>query len=138
MVRGFQVKIVFASTSNQEEEIKERVKYIYSNIFPHYFSDEEISQFEWLKVLHTSDKIFEHFSTLKDAFQVMASIQALISILESSPLDKQYAPLFNKNVENLQDFELFFPFEFAQFEEAKGMENAILSIYKKADNELPV
>ena len=113
MARGFQVKIVFASTPKQEEEINELVRYIYSNIFPHYFSDEEISQFEWLKVLHTSDKIFEHFSTLKNAFQVMASIQTLISILESSPLDKQYAPLFNKNVENLQDFGLFFPFEFA-------------------------
>ncbi|MCL6572181.1 MAG: YhcU family protein [Bacillus sp. (in: Bacteria)] len=131
------MKIVFASTPSQKEEINGMVRGIYSTIFPLYFTDEEISQFEWLKVLHTSDNHFEHF-TLKDAFQVMSSIQTVVSILESTPLEKQYEPLFNKNVENLQDFGLFFPFEFSQFEEVSGMKNAMLSLYTKADNELPV
>ena len=126
------MKIVFASTPSQEEEINELVRYIYSNIFPLYFTDEEICQFERLKVLHTS----EDFNTLKDAFQVMTSIQTLISILEATELDIQYSLLFDKNVETLKEFGLFFPFNYEHFEQAKTIRTSMLSIYSKADNEL--
>ena len=126
------MKIVFASTPSQEEEINELVRYIYSNIFPLYFSDEEICKFEQLGILHPT----EDFSTLKDAFQVMTCIQTLISILESSPLDEQYAALYNKNVDTLEEFGLSFPFDFEQFLSVKGMRHSMLSIYTKADNEL--
>lgn len=129
---GLYVKIVFASTPSQGEEITGLVRYIYSNIFPQYFSDGEINQFEELKVLHTS----EDFNTLKDAFQVMASIQTIISILEFSTLDEQYAALFNKNAAMLNKFALFFPFEYEQFSDAKCLKTSMLSIYSKADNEL--
>jgi benzoyl-CoA reductase/2-hydroxyglutaryl-CoA dehydratase subunit BcrC/BadD/HgdB len=131
---GLQVKIVFASTPGQEEEICGLVRYIYSTVFPLYFTDKEISEFEQLKVLHTPDD----FNTLKDAFQVMASMQTVISILESPTLDEQYAILFNKNVSNLQEFGLFFPFEYEQFVEAKNMKNSMFSVYIKAANELLV
>jgi Family of unknown function (DUF5365) len=131
---GLQVKIVFASTPGQEEEICGLVRYIYSTVFPLYFTDKEIREFEQLKVLHTPDD----FNTLKDAFQVMASMQTIISILESTTLDDQYEALFNKNVMNLQDFGLFFPFEYEQFVDAKNMKNSVFSIYIKAANELLV
>ena len=131
---GLQVKIVFASTPGQEEEIYGLVRYIYSTVFPLYFTDKEISEFERLKVLQTPDD----FNTLKDAFQVMASMQTIISILESATLDEQYATLFNKNVTNLQEFGLFFPFEYEQFVDAKNMKNSVFSIYIKAANELLV
>jgi hypothetical protein len=130
------VKIVFASTPSQEEEICELVNYIYTNIFPLYFTDDEICQFERLKVLHLGDRHFKEYGTLKDAFQVLASIQTLISILESSQLDDQYAELFNRNAANLQEFGLFFPFEFDQFTTSKNMKNTMLSMFTKADNEL--
>ncbi|MEH7117916.1 YhcU family protein [Neobacillus vireti] len=126
------MKIVFASTPSQEQEINELVRYVYSNIFPQYFSDEEISQFEELKVLDTS----LDFNTLKDAFQVMTSIQTVISILESTPLDEQYEVVFNRNVATLNEFGLFFPFDFEQFMEGKSLKSSMLSIYTKADNEL--
>lgn len=128
------MKIVFASTPGQEEEICGLVRYIYSTVFPLYFTDKEISEFEQLKVLHTP----EDFNTLRDAFQVMTSMQTVVSILESPILDEQYAGLFNKNVANLQDFGLFFPFEFEQFVEARNMKNSVFSIYIKAANELLV
>ena len=126
------MKIVFASTPSQEEEINELVRYVYSNIFPQFFNDEEISQFEELKILDTS----LDFNTLKEAFQVMTCIQTIISILESSPLDEQYEMVFNKNAATLNEFGLFFPFDFEQFMEGKSLKNSILSIYTKADNEL--
>ncbi|WP_040204356.1 YhcU family protein [Neobacillus jeddahensis] len=126
------MKIVFASTPSQEEEINDLVGYIYSNIFPVYFTDEEICQFEKLRVLQPT----EDFNTLKDAFQVMTSMRTLISILESTQLDEQYAAVFNKNVTILQEFGLFFPFEYEQFLETKCMRSMMLSVYSKADNEL--
>jgi hypothetical protein len=126
------VKIVFASTPSQEEEINELVRYFYSNIFPLYFSDEEIHQFEEFKVLDTS----LDFNTLKDAFQIMTSIQTVISILESTPLDEQYETVFNKNVATLKEYGFFFPFDFEQFVDGKSLKSSMLSIYTKADNEL--
>ncbi|MDR7238911.1 YhcU family protein [Neobacillus drentensis] len=126
------MKIVFASTPSQEKEINGLVRYIYSNIFPLYFTDEEIFQFKQLKVLHTS----EDFNTLKDAFQVMTSIQTLISILEATQLDDQYSLLFDKNVETLQEFGLLFPFKYEHFQEERCIKNHMLSIYSNADNEL--
>jgi hypothetical protein len=131
---GLQLKIVFASTPSQEEEICELVRYIYSKVFPLYYSDEEINEFKQLRVLHFT----EDFNTLKDAFQVMASLQTLISILESPTLFDYYAALFNKNVLLLEEYGLSFPFEFQQFIDAKDLKCSILSIYTKADNELLV
>jgi hypothetical protein len=133
---GLRVKIVFASTPSQEEEICGLVRYIYSTVFPLYFTDEEICEFEHLKVLDTSANHFEEFSTLKDAFQVMTSMQTLISILESPNLSDHYASLYDKNVATLQDFGLSFPFEFDQFLDAKNMKNSMFSVYTKAANEL--
>ncbi len=130
------MKIVFASIPSQEQEICKLVRYIYANIFPLYFTDDEIAQFERLQVLDSSKKKFEEIGTLKDAFQVMTSIQTIISILESSQLNEQYADLFNRNVAYLNDFGLFFPFEFEQFADPKNINNMMLSIYSKADNEL--
>jgi hypothetical protein len=130
------VKIVWASTPSQEQEICELVGYLYSNVFPQYFSDHEIKRFEKLKVLYTSQKKFEEIGTLKDAFEVMTSIQTVISILELPYLDKRYSALFNKNAATLNSFGLYFPFEFEQFETAKNINKMTLSIYSKADNEL--
>lgn len=130
------MKIVFASIPSQEEEIDGLVRYIYSTVFPLYFSDEEIKEFMQLKVLHTSGQHFQDFSTLKDAFQVMTCLQTIISILEFPSLEDHYSSLFNKNVANLQEFGLFFPFEYDQFVEAKNLKNSVFSIYTRAANEL--
>lgn len=130
------MKIVFASTPGQEEEISELVQYIYSNVFPLYFADEEIKKFERLGILNAYYDHYDDFGTLKDAFQVMASLQAVISVLELPILDREYTSLFNKNVENLEKFGLSFPFQYEQFIEAKSMKKCIFSVYTKAANEM--
>ncbi|EAR66664.1 hypothetical protein B14911_14892 [Bacillus sp. NRRL B-14911] len=135
---GFSVKVVFASTPNQEERIRELVDYFYTSIFPAYFSDEDIKEFEKLKVLHTSTRHFEYFGTLKEAFQVIASLQTLISILESSDPENRYEGIFQKNVHILKDFGLFFPFGFSSFIDAKELKGDMFSVYTKAANELLV
>ncbi|WP_071396071.1 YhcU family protein [Bacillus tuaregi] len=132
------MKVVFASTPDQQEKIMELIRQLYSDVFPNYFSDDEIAKFERLNVLHISSSQFEQLDTLKDAFQVITSLQTLISILESERLDEQYIETYYKNISILEQYGLYFPFEFQQFVDLKITENDDLSIYSKAANELLV
>jgi len=129
------VKVVFASTPDQQEKIMELIRQLYSDVFPNYFSDDEIAEFERLNVLHISSSQFEQLDTLKDAFQVITSLQTLISILESESLDEQYIETYYKNISILAQYGLNFPFEFQQFVDLKITGNNELSIYSKAANE---
>ncbi|MDZ5473951.1 YhcU family protein [Bacillus sp. 31A1R] len=131
------MKIVFASTPDQEEKIRELVNSFYSNIFPLYFSDNEIDSFRRLKVLHTTSRHFEYFGTLKEAYHVITSLQTIISILETKPSHK-YQHIFCKNVTTLKEYGLFFPFDFSQFIEENNFERNVFSVYTKAANELLV
>jgi hypothetical protein len=130
------VKVVFASTPDQEEKIKELIQYFYTDIFPLYFSDEEIMGFKQLNVLHTSASTFEDCGTLKDAYQVITCLQTLCHILERNHLDSKYDSLFQKNVDTLTDFGLSFPFRYGNFMDMRNLKAENLSIYTKADNEM--
>ncbi|MGJ7919373.1 YhcU family protein [Neobacillus sp. LXY-4] len=128
------MKIVFASTPGQEVKVQELVQYFYSNIFPRYFSDDEIKQFEREGVLKLSGD-FEGFDTLRDAYQVIACLQTVISILESIEPQCEYKSIFDKNVSMLMEMGMHFPFSFAQFNDARGMKVEMLSIYSSAANQ---
>ncbi|RDU35231.1 hypothetical protein DRW41_19120 [Neobacillus piezotolerans] len=131
------MKIVFASTPGQEEEIGDLIKYFYSGIMPRYFSDREIKEFERLGVLH-NESSQDAYGTLRDAFYVMASLQTLISILESpKPIDHHRA-LFLKNAENLRYYGLFFPFGFDSFLPGRKCADSIFSVFAPAANQLLV
>lgn len=130
------MKVVFASTPEQENKIMELVDSIYSKVFPRYFPDEDIKEFERLQVLHTTTRHFEYFGTLKEAYQVIVSLQTIISILESNNLEEKYEFIFDKNVRTLQEYGLFFPFEYSHFCSGRMMRNEMLSVYTKAANEL--
>ncbi|EIJ82013.1 hypothetical protein PB1_03710 [Bacillus methanolicus PB1] len=129
------MKVVYASTPDQEQKIKELVDYFYSNVFPLYFSDEDIKEFKLQKVLHTSTRHFEYFGTLKEAYQVIASLQTLISILETSQNKEKYYSLFMKNASMLEEFDIYFPFTFSQFSEVRSMRGSLFSVYVKAAND---
>ncbi|WP_338030671.1 YhcU family protein [Cytobacillus citreus] len=125
------MKVVFASTLEQEQEIKELVQYVYSDIFPLYFLDEEIKEYEHLEILHTTTRHFEYFGTLKEAYQVIVSLQTIIAILESQNLDARYESLFEKNVQTLKEFGLIFPFSFSHFLGGKMVKDEFLSRTQK-------
>ncbi|WP_433748472.1 DUF5365 family protein [Falsibacillus pallidus] len=134
------MKVLFASTQEQEEKICELLDTFYSQIFPQYFSDEEIVKFHELKILHTTTRHFEYFGTLKEAFQVISSLQTIISILDvhqKEKLNSFYVNLFTTNVNILQEFGLFFPFTLEQFYPNVDIETSF-SIYTKAANEMLV
>ncbi|WP_231893391.1 DUF5365 family protein [Rossellomorea aquimaris] len=131
------VKVLLASTHEQEEKIQELISYMYCTIFPDYFTDEEIEQFEDMQVLHTTTRNFEYFGTLKEAFQVISSIQTIISIVESGSKEDVYEEMFYHNAQILQGFGMFFPLSFDQFNEDSDCRHS-LSVYSKAVNQLLV
>jgi hypothetical protein len=133
---GPSLKIVFASTPGQEEKILELASYFYTDIFPVYFSDEEIVEFERLDVLHTRPELLQQFSTLGDAFQVITSMQTLISILESGPIPEKYQNMFRRNVQTLTNYGICFPFNYNQFTDSKHLHLNYISTYIRPANQL--
>ncbi|QVY62718.1 YhcU family protein [Cytobacillus gottheilii] len=130
------MKVVFASTPDQEQRIARLIQKFYADIFPKYFTDEEIKEFESLKVLHTSTRHFEYFGTLREAYQVICGLETIYSILEMAEIDEKYEDMFSRNVEILERFELSFPFHFSQFShEKEANTDTRFSVYTKAANE---
>ncbi len=123
------MKIVFASTPGQEEKVMELVEDIYTNIFPRYFSDEEIKGFEQLGVLQPSPVNFEGFDTLKDAFKVITCLQTIISILEMIEPQDDYKYIFDKNASMLTEMGMYFPFNFDNFKKSQYIKTEMFSIY---------
>nr|WP_254178321.1 MULTISPECIES: YhcU family protein [Cytobacillus] len=135
---GLSVKVVFASTPDQEQKIQELIRKFYSNVFPLYFTDDDIREFEQQKILHTSTRHFEYFGTLKEAYQVIAGLQTLMAILESRQMNDKYEMIFAKNVQILQEFGLSFPFAYSHFCGERMPRNNLFSVYAKAANEMLV
>ena len=129
------MKVVFASTPEQRIKIMELTKQLYSDVFPNYFTDEEIEEFKKQNILRFTTNQFEQMDTLKDAYQVIASLQTLTLILEGETLDDQYMETYYKNVSILEEYGVQFPFDFNQFVDSK---NDQISIYTKVANDLLV
>jgi hypothetical protein len=132
---GYLVKVLLAATHEQDNKIQELISHMYCTIFPDYFTDEEIEQFEDMEILHTTNRNFEYCGTLKEAFQVISSLQTLISIVECGVRDEVYEDMFYHNVQILQGFGLFFPLSFDQFTDESECKHS-LSVYSKAANQL--
>ena len=129
------MKVVFASTPEQRIKIMELTKQLYSDVFPNYFTDEEIEEFKKQNILRFTTNQFEQMDTLKDAYQVIASLQTLTLILEGETLDDQYMETYYKNVSILEEYGVQFPFDFKQFVDSK---NDQISIFTKVANDLLV
>jgi hypothetical protein len=128
----FLVKVVYAATPEQESHIEELIDYIYCEILPLYFSDEEIMELEELKVLTHNEDYYN--GTLKEAFQLISSLQALIAVVETVKNEsvlKSHREIFEKNVSTLDEFGYSFPFTIDQFTFTK---EESLSKYTKASN----
>ncbi|CAH0344233.1 DUF5365 family protein [Bacillus sp. CECT 9360] len=122
------MRIVFASTSEQEQEIGNLVSFFYRSIFPKYFTKDEILHFEKIGVLQTPANSITYFGTLKDAFQVMTCLQVIISILEKKEssnmaLEGKFIRLFENNVRILNDYGVLFPLDLNHFDSLKNEEN---------------
>lgn len=133
---GFTLKIVVASTPEQEHHITELIDYMYSSIFPIYFEDEYIGKFEKWNVLEPKEEDVYYNRTLDKAFKVISSLQALIAVLETiqeEGYQEYYGELFAKNVQILNEYGYLFPFTIEEFQSVNNPEG--LSKYSKPANQ---
>jgi hypothetical protein len=131
----WKLKIVYAATKEQEEYINCLINYIYSNIFPHYFDDEKIVEFENLGVLSLHSEHISYNGTMKEAFQIISSLQSLIAIIEAlepNYIGEHHRKLFQRNIRLLGRYGISFPFLIDQF--ANGRKE-VLSIYSQPANQ---
>lgn len=133
----FLVKIVIASTPEQEAHIKELVDYFYSDIFPIYFYDEEIVKFKEFHIMSLTAVEENYNGTLKEAFQLISSLQALIAVINaihSKPIEENDQFIFDKNVKILEEYGLCFPFHLDHFLKEKNE----ISTFAKSNNAILV
>jgi Family of unknown function (DUF5365) len=131
------VKVVVASTEEQERHIDELVEEIYTEIFPRFFPDNEITKLKSQKVLQplAADQMYN--GTLKDAFHIISSLQAVISVLnhiDHCKHENKYQEMFEHNSSNLNEYGYFFPFSFSQFKNAESQEGTFSQFIKPANN----
>lgn len=128
------MRIVFASTPDQEAKIIELVNRFYQEIFPLYYSDLDIQKFEQSHVLNIDRA--QRDGTLKESYYVIASLQTLIFILEEREYSINHHALFDRNAETLREFGLHFPFSYDEFFAARDLKNTMFSIYAKPANQM--
>lgn len=110
------VRIVNATTAEQESFIKELSMELIHDVFPLYFSELDIQRFKKKGVLSLNNHYYQ--GTLKEAFQIMACLQMIHIILtKPSPhSDLSDQAIFEKNSKMLNDFGIYFPFAFSDFQ----------------------
>lgn len=130
------MKVLLAATEEQEKEIVDHVQYIFTWILPKFFTDEEIDQFQEWGVLKKDEKV-PYFGTMKEAFQIITSLQVIRSILLTDEREwtEHHVEMFDKNTERLEEMGYSFPFFLSHFTKERQLEQSI-SQYAKAANEL--
>lgn len=116
------VRIVNAATDGQESVIQELSSELFQNVFPLYYPELEIQRFKKRGVLSLQNQLYQ--GTLKEAFQIMACLQTVHSML-SKPhrvYDAKERALFNKNCALLNDCGMNFPFTYDDFQTGAGSE----------------
>jgi hypothetical protein len=128
------LKIVCAATKEQEEYINCLINYFYCDIFPRYFDDSEIAEFENLGILSLQREQIHYNGTMKEAFEIISSLQSLIAIIESiksNHILEHHRQLFQKNIRLLEKYGISFPFLIDQFTNRR---KAVLSMYSQPAN----
>ncbi|WP_243291901.1 DUF5365 family protein [Bacillus sp. FJAT-47783] len=130
------MKIVVASTEEQEKYIEELVQQMFTEIFPMYFPDKKVEELEEMSVLKPDDSA-DYNGTLKEAFQIMSSLQALIALLENvqeaERNKEKYREMFEKNLRTLEQYGYKFPLSYDQFLSVSTREE-VFSRYIKPAN----
>ncbi|MGM7683606.1 DUF5365 family protein [Cytobacillus sp. Hm23] len=132
------MKVVYASTPEQEKQIEELITYFYSDIFPSYFTDEEITEMEKNNILSKVEMYKHYDGTVKEAIQIITSLQVIIHIIETiqyENVSEYYRTVFEKNISFLEKYSLSFPFQIENFSLPK---TNIISYYCKPNNQFLV
>ncbi len=128
------MKIVTASTPEQESFIQELVSYMYTEVFPYYFSDKYINELEALNVLIPEEQGLYN-GTLKEAFQLISSLQSLIAVIETiktEEIGENHREIFEKNTTILEEYGYKFPLTIDHF---KRLKDDSVSLFTKSTSQ---
>ncbi|APH06156.1 DUF5365 family protein [Bacillus weihaiensis] len=131
------MKVVVASTEEQENHIEELVGQLYSEIFPKFFPDHKIMDFQHQNVLKPQETDQFYNGNLKDAFQIISSLQAVIvmlDLIDECKHEEEYKAMFERNTQTLNEYGYFFPFSFSQFVNAESQEGEFSQFVKPANS----
>lgn len=110
------VKIVFSSTVEQDEEIDQLIKNLRESVLPSYVSGEEWNQYEKMGLLQFAQHGNLYNGTLREAYQLMTALQTVTDLIHivstgNFKVEENYFEIFQKNSNKLNYFGLFFPFD---------------------------
>ncbi|MED3750768.1 YhcU family protein [Geobacillus stearothermophilus] len=118
------MKMMYAATPEQEHHMQYLLNYFYTDVFPYYFDDEQIRQFEEWGILSLDHEHVAYNGTMKEAFQIISALQSLITVIEymgeHGECD-QYEWLFARNQNILARHGITFPFRAKQFIHKRAM-----------------
>ncbi|MDC3415316.1 DUF5365 family protein [Aquibacillus salsiterrae] len=110
------MKVVTASTPEQQLYVKELINKLYETIFPAFFSEEYITK---LKEFNLMDVPNLKELNLIEIMEVTAAIQTISTILEELSKSEEemdgYAGAFHKNASILSKYQIDFPFQLVDF-----------------------
>ncbi|BBW97355.1 YhcU family protein [Geobacillus sp. FSL W8-0032] len=112
------MKMMYAVTPEQENYMHYLLNYFYSGIFPYYFDDEQIRQFEEWGILSLDHERVTYNGTMKEAFHIISALQSLITVIEwigERGKCEPYEWLFVRNQTILARYGITFPFQANQF-----------------------
>lgn len=121
------MRVMNAATREHEEYIESLIQHFYSEVFPRYFDDEQIREFERLQILSLPNERYN--GTMREAFQMISSLQLLLTVIEcieANGINEEYRNVFERNVRLLGQYGVAFPFTIDQFREKRRF---IFSMY---------
>ncbi len=138
---GFTVKVVYASTPEQEDHIDELIYYLLTDVLPHYVTDRDMEKLDLtVGSIHTKgiNETFTYYNgTLREAFYIISSLQSIIAVIEAiqeETATAKHRTIFNRNVTMLEEYGFHFPFPLEQFIKQNNTPYSFTK-YGKAANE---
>lgn len=110
------MKVITASTPEQQNYVSDLIEKLYENIFPYFFSNDYIRELKDFKLMQVPN--LEDLS-LTEIMEVTAAIQTITTILDQLAKSNQkldeYSEAFNKNAVILSKYHIDFPFKLVDF-----------------------
>ncbi|UFU01241.1 YhcU family protein [Radiobacillus kanasensis] len=127
------MKVVTASTPEQQLYMKEQLQDLYDRVFPCFFSMSYIQQLKEFKLLQPA-KLED--LTMVEILEVIAAVQTISTILETLH-DNQaaievYEEAFRKNASILNKYEIDFPFELEDFNSNQQVQSQMIERYQNS------
>lgn len=121
------MRIENAATPEMEMYIEDLKTQLIYEIIPQYFSSQELKKIEQLQLLTPEASLNTSYNGLmKDALQVISSLQALITVIESvryRDIQQYHRNVFTRNVAKLETYGFSFPLTLDQFSREKCQVN---------------